>query len=149
MRSRGETKTIVTGAIFLAFGLVGALMALRYDLGTPTRVGPGGFPLLLSAILGVLGIANIVLGASKPYRGGLGSWRARGIYLIPLSVIFFGVTVERIGLILAIIGTVIIACLANPSTRMIEIAIMCAALAIFGAGLFVNGLHLPFSLWPE
>jgi hypothetical protein len=149
MPRHGDLKTIVTGVIFLGFGVTGALMALRYDIGTPTHVGPGGFPLLLSIILGALGLANIVLGSAKPYRGGLGMWRSRAIYLIPLSVVFFGLTVERWGLIPAIVGTVVIAGFANPKTRLVEIAIMCVALAAFGAGLFVYGLNLPFSLFPD
>jgi hypothetical protein len=123
-------------------------MAYGYDLGTPTHVGPGGFPLLLGLILAGLGLANLVQGAFSAYDGGFGSWRARAIYLIPLAVVFFGLTVERIGLVPAIVGTTIIACLANPTIRVLEIALMCAVLAIFGAGVFVYGLGLPFSLFP-
>ncbi len=146
--TRGDIKKILTGGIFLAFGIAGAILSLGYNLGTPTRVGPGGFPLLLSLILSGLGLANLVIGALAPYEGGLGSWRARSIYLIPLSVVFFGVPVEPLGLVAAIVGSTFIACLANPSIRVREVAIMCVALAIFGAGLFVYGLNLPFSLFP-
>ncbi|HVA13722.1 MAG TPA: tripartite tricarboxylate transporter TctB family protein [Stellaceae bacterium] len=146
---RGEVRKIASGSIFLAFGVAGIVMALGYNLGTPTHVGPGGFPLILSIILAGLGLASLVQGWLAPYAGGLGSWRARAIYLIPLSVVFFGVTVERFGLIPAIVGTTIIAGLANPTIRLIEIAIMCVALAAFGAGVFVYGLDLPFSLWPD
>lgn len=148
MSRRGEVRKLATGGIFFAFGIAGIVMAFGYDLGTPTHVGPGGFPLLLGIILAGLGLANLVQGARSAYDGGLGSWRARAIYLIPLAVVFFGLSVERIGLVLAIIGTTIIACLANPTVRVIEIAIMCVVLAIFGAGVFVYGLDLPFSLFP-
>ena len=149
MTRRGEIKKLITGGIFFAFGAAGTAMSLRYDLGTPTHVGPGGFPLLLSLILAGLGLANIVMGALAPFEGGLGSWRARAIYLIPLSVVFFGLTVERIGLVPAIVGTTLIAGLANPKINLVEIAVMCAVLAVFGAGLFVYGLNLPFSLFPD
>lgn len=149
MVRHGDIKKLITGGIFFAFGAAGSAMSLRYDLGTPTHVGPGGFPLLLSIILGGLGLANIVIGALSPYEGGLGSWRSRAIYLIPLSVVFFGLSVERIGLVPAIIGTTIIAGLANPKINIVEIAVMCVALAVFGAGLFVYGLNLPFSLFPD
>lgn len=145
---RGEVKKLATGGIFFAFGVAGIVMALGYNLGTPTYVGPGGFPLVLSIILAGLGLANLVQGALAPYEeGGLGSWRVRAIYLIPLAVVFFALTVERIGLVPSIVGTSIIACLANPTIRVIEIAIMCVVLAIFGAVVFVYGLGLPFSLW--
>lgn len=149
MARQGEIKKIITGGIFFAFGAAGIVMSLGYSLGTPTRVGPGGFPLLLSLILAGLGLANIVMGLRAPYEGGLGSWRARSIYLVPLSVIFFGLTVQSVGLVIAIIGTTLIAGLANPTIRLIEVAIMCVALAVFGAGLFVYGLNLPFSLFPD
>jgi hypothetical protein len=146
--TRGDTKKILTGGIFLAFGITGVILSLGYNLGTPTRVGPGGFPLLLSLVLSGLGLANLVMGAVAPDEGGLGSWRARSIYLVPLSVVFFGVSVEPFGLVAAIVGTTLIACLANPTIRVIEVAVMCVGLAIFGAGLFVYGLNLPFSLFP-
>lgn len=149
MERRGEIKRIITGGIFFAFGAAGAVMSLGYSLGTPTKVGPGGFPLLLSVILAGLGLTNIVNGVRTPYDGGLGSWRARSIYLVPLSVIFFGLTVQSLGLVIAIIGTTLIACLANPAIRLMEVAIMCVVLAVFGAGLFVYGLNLPFSLFPD
>lgn len=145
---RGEIKKLATGAIFLGFGVAGIVMALGYNLGTPTKVGPGGFPLILSIILAGLGLTNVIQGAVTPYAGGLGSWRIRAIYLIPAAVVFFGLSVERIGLVLAIIGTSLIACLANPTIRVIEVIIMCAVLAIFGAAVFVYGLGLPFSLFP-
>jgi hypothetical protein len=149
MNRRGEIKKIITGGIFLAFGMAGAILSLGYNLGTPTRVGPGGFPLLLSVILSGLGLANLIMGVLAPYEGGLGSGRARSIYLVPLSVVFFAVTVEPLGLVAAIIGTTLIACLANPTIRIVEVAVMCAVLAVFGAGLFVYGLNLPFSLFPD
>ena len=146
---RGEVRKIATGGIFFACGLIGIVMALGYSLGTPTHVGPGGFPLILSIILAGLGLASLVQGLLSPYDGGLGTWRPRAIYLIPLSIVFFGVTVERFGLIPAIVGTTIVAGLANPTIRIIEIAIMCVALAVFGAVVFVYGLDLPFSLFAD
>jgi hypothetical protein len=149
MERRGEIKKIITGGIFFAFGAAGAVMSLGYSLGTPTKVGPGGFPLILSVILAGLGLTNIVNGLRTPYEGGLGSWRARSIYLVPLSVIFFGLTVQSLGLVIAIVGTTFIACLANPAIRLVEVAVMCVVLAVFGAGLFVYGLNLPFSLFPD
>jgi hypothetical protein len=149
MERRGEIKKIITGGIFFAFGAAGVVMSLGYSLGTPTKVGPGGFPLILSVILAGLGLTNIINGLRAPYEGGLGSWRARSIYLVPLSVIFFGLTVQSLGLVIAIIGTTFIACLANPAIRLVEVAVMCVVLAVFGAGLFVYGLNLPFSLFPD
>ena len=148
MTRRGDIRKLVTGAIFFAFGTAGTILSLGYSLGTPTHVGPGGFPLLLSLILAGLGLANIVAGLAAPYDRDLGSWRARSIYLVPLSVVFFGLTVEPLGLVIAIIGTALIACLANPRVRLVEAAVMSVVLAVFGAGLFVYGLNLPFSLFP-
>jgi len=149
MTHRGDIQKLITGGIFFAFGVAGIILSLGYDIGTPTDVGPGGFPLLLSVILALLGLANLVMGAVEPYRGGLGSWRSRAIYLIPLSVVFFALSVERIGLVPAIIGTSLIAGFANPKINLIEIGVMSVALAVFGAGLFVYGLNLPFSLFPD
>ena len=145
---RGEVKKLATGGIFLGIGIAGVVIALRYDLGTPTHVGPGGFPLIISIILAGLGLANLIKGAFAPYEGGIAPPRERAIFLIPLAVVFFGLSVEHVGLVLAIVGTSIIACLANPTVRVIELAIISVVLAIFGAVVFVDALNLPFSLWP-
>ena len=56
MNHRDRLKGIFLIAIALAFGLG----ALNYSIGKVERAGPGFFPLLVSSILFVLGVAMVV-----------------------------------------------------------------------------------------
>ena len=100
--------------------------------------------------LALLGLAHIV-SAARPERGehfGAVDGRAsKAVFLIPLSAAVFAVVIDRFGLVPAIIASVFIGGLANPAVRALELMILCAGLAAFGAGLFVYGLGLPFTLF--
>jgi putative tricarboxylic transport membrane protein len=145
-----DRKKVLAGIIFAGIGLTAAILSLRLDVGTATRLGPGGFPLLLGSILAILGLAH-VLSASQPEQDRqLGAWEgkaSKAVLLIPLSAVVFAVVIGRFGLVPAIIASVLVGGLANPTVRVLELAVLCIALAAFGAGLFVYGLGLPFTLF--
>ena len=47
-------KDFWAGIMYMAVGLAFAIGAKNYNIGTGARMGPGYFPLILAAILGVL-----------------------------------------------------------------------------------------------
>lgn len=147
MTKHPDWKKLLSGATFFVIGIIGTILSLRFDIGTVSRLGPGGFPLLLNMVLIVLGFAGMAVGVLSGSGEGLGKWPMKAIILICLSAVAFGFVVERWGLVPAIVVCVLIGGFANPTTRVVEIVIMCIALAVFGAGLFVYGLGLPFSLF--
>jgi hypothetical protein len=149
MMRRLDRKKLLAGLVFAAVGFAVAAGATRYSLGTMARIGPGGFPLLIGIVLGVLGLAHVVAAfASRDGPdGGASRWDGRATLLIPLSAIVFALTIDKFGLVPAIVAAVFIAALANPKFRLVEALVLCGALAIFGAGLFVYGLNLPFTLF--
>ena len=49
----------LAGLLFIAFGLLFGVQALGLELGTAFRMGPGYFPLVLSGILILLGLAIV------------------------------------------------------------------------------------------
>jgi hypothetical protein len=143
---RLDRKKLLAGIIFAAIGFSVAVAATRFNLGTMTRIGPGGFPLLIGIVLGTLGLAHIGI-AFASHDGGFSGWDGRATLLIPLSAIVFALTIDPFGLVPAIIASVFVAALANPKFRLVEAVVLCLALAVFGAGLFVYGLNLPFTLF--
>jgi hypothetical protein len=42
---------LLTGAVFVAFGLAFAVASATYEVGTPQRMGPGYFPLVLGGLV--------------------------------------------------------------------------------------------------
>lgn len=141
-----DRQRIAAGLIFTAVGGSFVLRAPHYAMGNPTRLGPGGFPLLLGGILLILGIAHLLTARTDAMTAiARVSWRV--VVLIPLSGIAFGLAVDRMGLVPAIIISTAIGCMANRRVRIGETAVLCLVLAAFGAGVFVYGLGLPFSLF--
>jgi hypothetical protein len=146
-----DRKKLLAGLVFAAIGFTVAAAATRFNLGTMTRIGPGGFPLLIGIVLGILGVAHVAVAGVARDDGvagrGIPGWDGRATLLIPLSAIVFAVTIDPFGLVPAIIASVFVAALANPKFRLVEAVVLCLALAVFGAGLFVYGLNLPFTLF--
>lgn len=140
-------RKFYAGAMFCCIGLFAALWSTHYTIGTVTRLGPGGFPLILGLALVLLGIAQMVTGVSTHGGETIAWWEGKAMLLIPLSIAIFGATVERYGLMPAIASTALVAGLANPSVRYLELIGLSIVLAFFGAGVFVYALGLPIALW--
>ena len=75
---------------FVGFGLAFAVGSLRYELGTPLRMGPGYFPLLVGGILAALGLADRRARDSSPARlSSFGSdpWRAVAAIVLAVALL--------------------------------------------------------------
>jgi hypothetical protein len=121
--------------------------SLGYDLGTPLRMGPGAFPLLVGASMAVLGLAIVVKGlvAGEVPAFGPVPWRA--IALIVLAILFFGSTVRRLGFVPASAVTALLTTLASPRIRLLTAVAVAAGLTVAGTLIFVVGLQLRIPLW--
>ena len=69
-------------------------IARNYPFGTALRMGPGYFPMLLGGLLILFGLTF-----SRPACAGrekiAGSWSLRALVILPLSLVLFGVLMER------------------------------------------------------
>jgi Tripartite tricarboxylate transporter TctB family len=139
-------RDVAAGSIFVALGLafaVSAMMGLR--MGSGLNMGPGYFPRALGFILAGLG-AIIILGAiGKPgSRIGHVSWR--GVILVSVSLFYFAFGVRTLGMVPALAGCVILACLASDRISLLRAVAIGAVLTGFATLLFVYGLGLPIPL---
>jgi Tripartite tricarboxylate transporter TctB family len=147
MRIRAQ-KDFWSGVMFLAFAAVAIIAASAYAMGRGGRMGPGYFPLLLGGVLALLGIILVVRSLAID---GEPSGR---LNLVPLSVIaagvvLFGLSIERLGLIVSLLAVTIVSALASRESRPVEVALLAAALAAFSVGVFVYALRLPLPVWPQ
>jgi hypothetical protein len=138
VNDRNLARGLALTAIALAFGLG----ALRYPMGDFARAGPGLFPLLVSSMLLLLGIATMVrslLVEREPIE-----FNVRNIGIIVVSLVGFSLISEYVNMIAAIVFMVFCASLAASSysvVRNIKIAAGLIAVAFaFQKGL---GLQLP------
>ena len=139
-------RDLLAGGIFVAFGLAFAGMSLTYEVGTPVRMGPGYFPLLLGGILALLGLLVMVKGFVAGQGEAIGAvpWKAAGLLVV--AIIFFGVTVRGLGLVPSLFATALLAAFAGHSTRVLPALVIAAGLTVMCVLIFVMALQLRLPL---
>jgi len=114
MNDRNLVKGLLLIAIALAFGL----QALRYPTGTFARAGPGMFPLLVSSLLFLLGVAAVVrsrIGERVPI-----AFNVKNIALILASLCGFALLSAHVNMVAGIVFMVFCASLAGTSYSIVR-----------------------------
>ena len=141
-----NAKDLAAGAFFVLAG-VGFCMnaAKNLTVGTAVAMGPGYFPIVLGLILGLLGL-TIVIGAvgneTSPIEGI--SWR--GIFLIGLAPVVFGVSIDALGLVPALFLSTLVAALASRNMGWRNATVLSLGLTLFSVVIFIYGLGLPLQV---
>ena len=140
-----NSKDLSAGLLFIAIAALFAFGTRELNLGTPLKLGPGAFPLLLAGALGLLGIIIVAQAFRNPAVHDM-TMPWRGIALIVIAPILFGLTVRGLGLI-ASIGIVVVVS-AYASRRMShKLAVaLTIGLTLFCVLIFHVGLGLPIRL---
>jgi hypothetical protein len=131
------------GALFILFGAFFGIESLSLEVGTAFRMGPGYFPLLLAAVLLLLGF--VILVQAIRFEGEpLGPIAWRGMFFILPAPIFFGLTVRGLGFIPSIFLTALIAAFASHKMKPHVAVVLAALLTLFSFLVFSYALGLPF-----
>lgn len=140
------TQDFVQGGLFAAIGVIALMMALDYPLGTPGRMGPGFFPVAISGLLALTGIAILVrarIGSSEVIR--VTRWLPLAI--VPAAIVLFGFTLDKLGLPLAVLLLCIGAATASVRFGLDWRALVGAvAFSVVCAILFITLLGLPIPI---
>jgi hypothetical protein len=141
-----SANDILAGLIFVAFGLAFAVGAATYTIGTPVRMGPGFYPLVIGGSLAALGgaIALIPSGQDAATAPTARPWRA--IVLIVGAVVIFGLTVRGLGLIPSVFLTALLATLASRQVRPWTALAFAVGLTLLSILIFVVALSLRLPL---
>jgi hypothetical protein len=147
MKIRAQ-KDFWSGVMFLAFAAMAMIAASGYAMGSGGRMGPGYFPMALGGVLALLGVILVArsLMIEGEHRGRLG---LVPLLIIAVGVVLFGLSIERLGLVISLVGVTIVSALASRDSRPLEVALLTAALAAFSVGVFVYALRLPLPIWPQ
>ncbi|HEX4812912.1 MAG TPA: tripartite tricarboxylate transporter TctB family protein [Nonomuraea sp.] len=147
MERRRSFPDVLAGGVFVLIGGAFVAGSLGYGLGTPLRMGPGAFPLLVGAILAVLGLAIVVKGlvAGEVISFGPIPWRA--VAVITLALVFFGFTVRGLGFVPTSAVTALLTTLASTRVRPLAAVAVAAGLTAAATLIFVVGLQLRIPLW--
>ncbi|MGY1836909.1 tripartite tricarboxylate transporter TctB family protein [Blastococcus sp. SYSU DS0510] len=146
MKLHDARKDLIAGGVFTGFGLAFAITSATYDIGSPLRMGPGFFPLVLGGVLVVLGIAIAVTGYLSGEGGDPGPVPWRALVLLVAALLFFGYFVRALGLVPTLLVTVMMAVLAGRSVRVIPALVIAVSITAVCVLIFVVALQLRLPL---
>jgi hypothetical protein len=131
------------GLFFITIAVFFLGNGIGYDLGTMRRIGPGLFPILIAALLAIVGVASLVSGIRQ---GGESPKLVRLRILFPiLAILVFAISIRPLGLLIASGLVVGISCRADTNwPRPVEL-LLAVGLAVCCYGVFALGLGM--SLW--
>jgi hypothetical protein len=139
-------KDFGAGILYIAFGAVGYFIAIDYGFGRASRMGPGYFPSVLSALLMAFGLIAVIRSFIRPGEpiGGF-AWKA-AVYVVGSNVVF-GLLLIPAGLIVALLALILISAAASIHFKFDWKAIgALIVLVVFCALVFVKGLGVPMPL---
>jgi hypothetical protein len=147
-------KNVLAGLMFMSVAALGLWLSRDYPIGTALRMGTGYVPRLLCWILLGLGAVIFVQGMYEARTRGVrtagrGGSAWRPLICVTLSLLVFALTLERLGLVIAILLLTGIGSLAARNLRPIETAVAALALIALSWGIFIVGLGLTIPVWPE
>ncbi len=140
-------KDFYAGLLFVAIGVLDLVIVRSYPLGTASRMGPGYFP----RILGVLLVGLGALLSLRGFRSGgeaMSRWHWRPLTIILLSVLIWGLTALKLGLVAASLALVFVSSVASNEFGWKEALLSGAIQAAAMTALFIYGLGIPLPVWP-
>jgi hypothetical protein len=134
--------------MFIGFGVFAVVWAYaNYQMGTAVRMGPAYFPIMLGALLALLG-ALVLIGSFAIEGPPLPHMNMRPLILISVACVVYGYVMKPLGLVIATACLVYISAFGGHEFKWREVTILYVILIIFSVLVFVKGLTLPFPLWP-
>jgi hypothetical protein len=143
---RALSQDVLAGAVFVTLGLIFGGISLTYELGTPLRMGPGFFPLILGVVLAGLGSIVIAKGMLAEEAKPIGEIRWPAVAQILAALLFFGLTVRGLGVVGALLGTSFLAALAGHRTGPLAALLIAIGLTITSILIFIVALQLRLPL---
>ena len=141
-----DVNRVMTGVFLSLVALLGFYLARSLSNFTDVGLGPGFAPHVFAGMQLAIGLALIALGFIKA-GDRPESWHLRPLLII-VAIVFFGATIETMGMVIALAGLILIACCANKGTKPIEAIGLAAITVLFSAIVFVKLLGLTMPLWP-
>jgi hypothetical protein len=138
-------KDFWTGVIYIFVGSAACIISRDYGMGTAVKMGPAYFPTILGVLLIVIGIISVLrsfLKSGSPI--GVVAWK--GLVLIVVSTLLFGMIVRGAGLIIALPLLVILSASASVRFSWKTSLAEAAGITVFCIVIFLKGLGVPLPI---
>ena len=146
-------EVVLAGLLFIAVAVLGLCTSRDYPIGTALRMGTGYVPRLLCWLLFGLGVIVLVQGlreaqgARSLSSGDVSALRP--VVFVTASLVIFGVSIERLGLVVSILLLIGVGAVAARGLRPLETLAAALVLVVLSWGIFILGLGLTIPVWPE
>ena len=138
-------KDFWSGLMFMAFGLGILAVARDYPFGTTTRMGAGFFPMVLAAVLAVLGLIIVVRACLTKRKGEISGLALKPLLLVIAATVLYGALVSDAGFIAATFVCVLISARASRQGSWVSQSILAAGTTLCCFLIFIQALGLPLS----
>lgn len=140
-----KNKDFCGGLMLMGIGAGAVIIARDYHFGSVLHMGPGFFPTILGGILFLFGLSIMIKGLLKGEKI-KSNFSLRAFILLPLSIVLFGLIIDYLGLIPALIVLIFGSALAGREFKAAQVGLLTAILTTLSIALFIWGLGLPFPL---
>ena len=139
-----------SGLMFVVVGVVFAVGATNYSMGTSARPGPGYFPLILSVLMALLGGFVLFKSLTIEVEGGdpIGDIAWRPLLVIVSAIAVFGLALPRLGLVITVPILIVMTSLAGDEFKWKGVVATAVVLTVGSWAIFVLGLKLVIPMWP-
>ncbi|MGE0312574.1 MAG: tripartite tricarboxylate transporter TctB family protein [Lautropia sp.] len=134
--------------MFILIGILFMIWSREYQFGTASRMGPGYFPTVLGGLQVVFGLM-VMWPSLKGPEVKVSKFGWRGIFVILGAVALYAVLLPHVGFVVALTTLIIVSAWASPEFRWKETLISVVVLGILSYLVFVVGLELQFTVWPD
>jgi hypothetical protein len=140
-----NNKDFWAGMMLIAVGAAAMFISRDYRFGSALRMGPGFFPTILSGTLIAFGVCIMAVGlrSGEKIQERLS---LRALIVLPLSLVLFGVLMEKAGFLPAMVALVFLSAASGREFKFVEVLLLTALLTVASAALFIWGLGLPYPL---
>ena len=139
-----------SGLMFVTVGIVFAVGATGYLMGSSARPGAGYFPMILSVAMALLGGVVLFKSLTIETEGGdpIGAFAWRPLLVIVASIAMFGFALPVLGMFMTIPLLIIMVSFAGDEFGWIGVILNCLVLTLGSWVIFIWGLNLTIPLKP-
>ncbi len=141
-----ESKDFWSGLMLIAIGGGALFIARNYQFGSSLRMGPGYFPTVLGGILVMFGVYFAIAGLRSGAEPLKSTWSLRALIILPLSLVLFGLLIDRAGFVPAMLALIVGSAAASAQFKVVEVALFSVLLTAFCVVVFIWMLGLPYEL---
>ncbi|AHL73821.1 membrane protein [Stutzerimonas stutzeri] len=147
MNLLSNPRHLASSGLILLIGLGTLLGSLNYEAGTSARMGPGYFPMVLGALLLLIGVLHLATpSASGQDEEEDGPPQYRGWVCVIGGMLAFIVLGAYAGLIPATFSLIFISALGDKENSLTTAALLALCMTVIAVLVFSYGLQIQFPL---